>query len=152
MGPCGCCSDFYDCTAVNLLNISAVSVCKHTVGVTDPNRATLAKQPPHDPPQTSRLSLSGQRLECICVLEHINHPVLNHVVPSCQTHQHAAAGTFNPPPMCTSPDLNTAVALFLFYFIFLFCLYAVQTDDAKINPHIFFLLLIIQYCNIFNIK
>lgn len=53
------------------------------------NRMTLAETSP----QMSCLSLSGQRLECIRI-----PPSLNHVVPSCQTHQHSAAGTLNPPP------------------------------------------------------
>lgn len=85
---------------------------------------------------------SDQRLECICLLEYTNNPVLNHVVPAYQTHQGSAAGTLE------THMYMTLVGAFVFYF----CLYAVQTDDAKINSHIFFFLLIIQYCNIFNIK
>lgn len=43
----------------------------HAAGLTDTNRTTLANVPP----QMSCLSLCSQRLECICVLEHTNHPV-----------------------------------------------------------------------------
>lgn len=59
-------------------------------------------------------------------------PGPSHVVPS------RLIGSRNLKATCTSPNLNTAVAvLFLFLLILFFCLYAVKTDDAKINPHIF---------------
>lgn len=92
--------------------------------------------------------LSDLRLECICWLENNNnnHVVLNHVVPSCRTRSVLLREPWKPH-MC---KLNEIQLLFLFRFFYFACmLYRLRMQ--KSNP-LFFPLLIIQYCNIFNIK
>lgn len=101
-------------------------------------------------PQKRCLSLSGQRLECICVLEHTIHPVStmwSHPASSLLTDTSALCSrNLNPPT-----NLNTAVAVFFyFYFLIFACmLYRLMMQN---HPPLLFFLLIIQYCNIFNIK
>lgn len=117
---------FSDCTAVNFPNISAISAC----GWTNRSQEDDSGDEPSD-----------QRLECICLLEYTNNPVLNHVVPAYQTHQGSAAGT-----------LETHIYDFSWRLCFL-CLPVCCTDWwCKNQSPYFFSLLIIQYCNIFNIK
>jgi len=56
--------------SIFVFNISAVSACAHGYDWLIPTGRLWQTSP-----QKRCLSLSGQRLECICVLEHTNHPV-----------------------------------------------------------------------------
>lgn len=115
----------------------------HAVGPTDPNRATTR------PRRWAVCLCLARDFECIRVLEPTSRPVLHHVVPSCQTHQHSDAGTFeNPPLERVQIEILQLLSVFLF-FNFACVLYRLMMQ--KSIP-IFFSLLIIQYCNIFNIK
>lgn len=118
------CRDLCDCTAVNLPNISAVSACAH--GWTD--RSTAGRPWTEEPsvsvwPETWMYSCTGAHQP-----RSLNQcgPILPDTSALCCRNLEN--------PTCASSNLNTAVAVVLF---FLFCLCAVQTDDAKINLHIF---------------
>lgn len=124
MGPCRLLS-----VIVQLSTFQTYLLYLPAVGPTDPRRMTLVM---------SRL------IRDLNVFVYWSTPTTQSSTMWSQPTRHIRALLREP----WKPTYMTLVGAFVFYV----CLYAVQTDDAKINPHIFFFLLIIQYCNIFNIK
>lgn len=130
---------FSDCAAVNF-PISAVSACTH--GWTD---VPLGDNSGEASPKVSRLS----DLTWMYLLTGVQQqapssqpcgPILLHTSAFC-------CGSLEKPHMC---KLNEIQLLFFFRFFYFACmLYRLRMQ--KSNP-LFFPLLIIQYCNIFNIK
>lgn len=125
------CSNFCDCPLSIFQTLSACCSCLHARLKWQMLTGQLWQNAPTDElsvcvwPETWMYSCTGAH----------QPPSLNHVGPILPDTSALCCRNHEKNPTCTSLNLNTAVAVFIF---FLFCLYAVQTNDAKINPHIFF--------------
>ena len=121
---------------LSILQTRLLCLPAHTAGLTYPNRTTLANVP------AGELSdFVSRNLNVFVYYKHTNRLV---------------AATCSHPDRLVTPRLQEpyvpfqALQLSLFFFLIHFC--CVLYRLLQKSTHIFFFLLIIQYCNIFNIK